>query len=475
MSSPFESLKNTKKVPLNGPKSFGRSSNAPYRKATINPDEILNRQLKEVKTDRNCTTNVKAPSDVDLLSSMASRLSWAEQQLGLSTREIIEKDKKIKILEEKVSLLEKARCYGNDNVKDLERKCLVLQQQIQEMEEFLSDYGMIWVGSQGEDEQKDEGTGSEIKQDTCKVWNPDSSIPHRQFTVNFDQIIKNTQELNLLNGSDQTVVSRTKAGATFIASDVVPLTLYANGIVMFAGPFRPYTDVTTKRCINDLMDGYFPSELQDRYPDGVNIKVIDRRDVEYKDRRTELLFPGSGQTLNDVGGQNIAADAQTQSSRNKICSLHIDGNNKENVENFLHRLPPSLIENGKIIDVRYGVEETLKGPSNLSTKNEVRVINTPVVQEIKTRAENMGGRPESARNNVTTLRIKSERGDETYILKMKFTDTIDKVRYFINKERPELHDGYRIKTSFPNMVYDDVMQTLEEAGLVPNAILHILV
>ena len=50
--------------------------------------------------------------------------------------------------------------------------------------------------------------------------------------------------------------------------------------------------------------------------------------MEYKDRRTELLFPSSGQTLNDVGGQNIAADAQTQSSRNKICSLHIDGNNK---------------------------------------------------------------------------------------------------------------------------------------------------
>ncbi|XP_046847968.1 UBX domain-containing protein 11-like [Xenia sp. Carnegie-2017] len=229
-----------------------------------------------------------------------------------------------------------------------------------------------------------------------------------------------------------------------------------------------------KRCINDLMDGYFPSELQDKYPDGVNIKVIDRRDVEYKDRRTELLFPGSGQTLNDVGGQNIAADAQTQSSRNKICSLHIDGNNKENVENFLGRLPPSLIKNGKIIDVRYGVEETLKVRWALQSFYQKR-SSCEVVQEIKTRAENMGGRPESARNNVTTLRIKSERGDETYILKMKFTDTIDKVRYFINKERPELHDGYRIKTSFPNMVYDDVMQTLEEVGLVPNAILHILV
>jgi hypothetical protein len=41
--------------------------------------------------------------------------------------------------------------------------------------------------------------------------------------------------------------------------------------------------------------------------------------------------------------------------------------------------------------------------------------------------------------------------------------------------RPELHDQYQIKTSFPNMVYDDVTQTLDQVGLVPNATLHILV
>jgi len=43
---------------------------------------------------------------------------------------------------------------------------------------------------------------------------------------------------------------------------------------MFNGPFRPIEDMTTKRCLGDLMDGYFPSELQTRYPDGVPLKVI---------------------------------------------------------------------------------------------------------------------------------------------------------------------------------------------------------
>ena len=51
------------------------------------------------------------------------------------------------------------------------------------------------------------------------------------------------------------------------------LTLYANGILMFRGPFRPYSDLETQNCMLDLLDGYFPTELQNRYPDGVPFDV----------------------------------------------------------------------------------------------------------------------------------------------------------------------------------------------------------
>ena len=51
--------------------------------------------------------------------------------------------------------------------------------------------------------------------------------------------------------------------------ETIPLTLYSNGIVMFSGPFRPFEDTETQICIQDIMDGYFPSELQTRYPEGV--------------------------------------------------------------------------------------------------------------------------------------------------------------------------------------------------------------
>ena len=55
--------------------------------------------------------------------------------------------------------------------------------------------------------------------------------------------------------------------------DPIPLVLYSNGLVLFSGPFRPFSDPTTQRCVQDLTDGYFPSELQPRYPDGIPFTV----------------------------------------------------------------------------------------------------------------------------------------------------------------------------------------------------------
>lgn len=57
----------------------------------------------------------------------------------------------------------------------------------------------------------------------------------------------------------------------------MPLALYANGFLMYNGPFRPYTDGTAQMCMRDLMDGYFPWELRQRYPDGIPFAVRDLR------------------------------------------------------------------------------------------------------------------------------------------------------------------------------------------------------
>lgn len=91
-------------------------------------------------------------------------------------------------------------------------------------------------------------------------------------------------------------IERTADGAKFVSQDPIPLALYANGILMFNGPFRPMEESSTQRCLKDLSDGYFPSELQSRYPDGVPLAVQDKRDVVFNDKRS-VVFTGLGQTI----------------------------------------------------------------------------------------------------------------------------------------------------------------------------------
>ncbi|XP_020622352.1 UBX domain-containing protein 11-like isoform X1 [Orbicella faveolata] len=464
MSSPISSLKKGKRTPLDP-----RQVQVPFRNTAHNADETTAAFSKKDGLSKlpKSSSSTTVPSDRDLLGSMMSRLAQVEQQLKNAQTQLLEKDKKIHILEEKAKLLEKARGYNSGTITELEKKCKRLQTQVFQMEDFLADYGMVWVGDDNADSDYDvlEETPSSVPSSLSRqqqVWNPNSSVVNTaayKLKMNFDVVLKNIRELNILAGEGCSEVSRTKDGARLKVRDSVPLTLYSNGILMFGGPFRPYSDPVTQQCMQDLMDGFFPSELQARYPDGVPFEVQDKRDVVFEDRRTALLFPGTGQSLvTEEDVKNHKVESQTP------------GQKQQSVDQFLSRLPQSVIKDGKIIDVRSGVANVIKGGEGHS---DVKVLDTPVLQEIKSRSTD-GPRPQSGTTQVSTLRIKSETGEMTYILKMKFTDCIRDVRNHIDAVRPADAPLYDIKTSFPNRVYDDPTATLQECGLVPNATLHLL-
>ena len=114
-------------------------------------------------------------------------------------------------------------------------------------------------------------------------------------------MIKNIKELNeLVYESEQKIVQRS-ARATFKSSvaDSIRLVLYKNGISLFNGPFRSFNDFKTQRFCIDIMDGYFPSELQDRYPDGVPFDVIDKREKIFEDK-LEKVLESKGYRLGDT-------------------------------------------------------------------------------------------------------------------------------------------------------------------------------
>ncbi|NXK13868.1 UBX11 protein, partial [Herpetotheres cachinnans] len=87
--------------------------------------------------------------------------------------------------------------------------------------------------------------------------------------IDFDLILENVKDLNMLAGEGISQIEHVPGGARLRQPEPLPLTLYQNGIIMVNGPFRPYEDPSTQQCLQDIMDGYFPSELQMCYPDGI--------------------------------------------------------------------------------------------------------------------------------------------------------------------------------------------------------------
>eukprot|EP00741_Cyanophora_paradoxa_P011621 tig00020563_g11228.t1 len=96
--------------------------------------------------------------DSDLLSSMAQRLRNTELQLKSQRSELQIKDQLIAQLQKELATAREVASSGagpQDKVKLLQTENARLRKQVRDMERFLNDYGMIWVGNGSESE--DEG------------------------------------------------------------------------------------------------------------------------------------------------------------------------------------------------------------------------------------------------------------------------------------------------------------------------------
>uniref|UniRef100_A0A8W4FL60 UBX domain-containing protein 11 n=1 Tax=Sus scrofa TaxID=9823 RepID=A0A8W4FL60_PIG len=210
------------------------------------------------------------------------------------------------------------------------------------MERFLGDYGLQWVGEpvdqeDSEDNERDWMTAK-------KFWKPgDSLVPPE---VDFDRLLASLKDLSELVVDSDTQVTPVPSRVPHHALEPIPLKLYRNGIMMFDGPFRPFYAPSTQRCLRDILDGFFPSELQRLYPDGVPFKVSDLRDQVYPENGLDP-FPGEGRV---VGLQRIRKPwDRTEHPGSRMTA-----------EKFLNRLPKFVIRQGEVIDIRGPIRDTLQ-------------------------------------------------------------------------------------------------------------------
>nr|XP_060640458.1 UBX domain-containing protein 11 [Anolis sagrei ordinatus]XP_060640459.1 UBX domain-containing protein 11 [Anolis sagrei ordinatus] len=463
MTSPLSSLGKVRRMPLQvqktGKKIVHLKENIQKEDELAMMDEILGPGARIPISAPSCSSGSSsqseaAPSDMELMTSMMKKISSLEQKVKRQAQALQHREKRIKELEEEIQIVQKGseKTLASDRTKELEELCLQLQQQIWEMERFLNDYGLIWVG---------EGTDSPDELDSLieervhprkqSIWKPGDNI-YSGTPINLDLIFENLKDLNILAGEGMSEVQHTAGGARLRQLDTIPLTFYQNGIVMFNGPFRSYEEPSTQRCLRDIMDGYFPSELQRRYPNGVPFQVTDKRDVLFQEKKLPESFPGVGQ-------------ATGHSKANGLKETKEIPGPKLTMEQFLNKLPKSVIRDGHVIDVRGEIKRTLQGPDG---NHEVVLVETPSLVAMKKRLE-QDGKKEKPNTQVSTLRIKSEDGEKIYVIKMAFTETIGDLRRHLDGSRGSESEPYEILSTFPKRVYTDNSMTLEECGLVPNA------
>ena len=188
-------------------------------------------------------------------------------------------------------------------------------------------------------------------------------------------IIENIKELNaLVDEGEQTIVESVN-GATFQPhmSEKIRLALYENGICLFNGPFRDFSDPKTQQFCKDIMDGYFPTELQKKYPDGVPFDVADKREVFFKDKHN-TVFETKGYRLgtrNDDSAymmKKVETDLIGWFFFFQLISLlvfFVDNwfiylETKLTLNQFLKKLPSCVVRNGNITNIRDEIENKLK-------------------------------------------------------------------------------------------------------------------
>jgi len=207
--------------------------------------------------------------DSDLLTSMAARLSQLEklnQSLRLEVKEKGLTINTLKLENEKLRL-----ASDTNNVKEVSE---IIQErdkyrkQAQEMEKFLSDYGLKWIGEDSSGKGKHEG------QFNSKAINKEldhkapayrSNLPSE---IDTEVLTRRIEELNFIAEKEK-IVTNAYGMKEFKPLDPVQIFFFKNGIIIKGYNFQPYYSKEAQSILSDILDGYFPYDLKKRYPEGV--------------------------------------------------------------------------------------------------------------------------------------------------------------------------------------------------------------
>lgn len=159
--------------------------------------------------------------------------------------------------------------------------------------------------------------------------------------INIELLQEKINELNSKVGNENCVID--EGGIKrFSQKAEVSIVVYKNGIIVDDSPFRPFDWDITKSFLMDIIEGFFPYEFKEKYPEGVRMKTVDKTGENY----TRLMA-----TTTEVSKGNIK-DLETLKNRGEI-------HQQMSKHTYLNKLPQHVIRNGKIVPVRSEVNKIL--------------------------------------------------------------------------------------------------------------------
>lgn len=405
-------------------------------------------------------------------SSSSSTIITENKPSSSSIHSSTENNNKVPVpsaIQAATAMADREKRYRND-IAVLQEENASLRLRLSEMEQFLLDYGLVWVGGGGSDNSTsvsiDNGGSTTSSSNTNHNNNNNNGISLSFPPIDFPVLIFKLKQLNNLAGEGKAQIIQKNGAHQFVQRDTIKLLIYADGFLLHRGPFRHWSESSSQMFLNDILDGYFPSEFQDTYPNGIIFDIQDKHnhyhnhhnlshesnngtgtsassssstgsvsgtnnnnnDTHTNGNSSSTSFIPFGGEGNKLVNNNNNSRPSTAANDSRVHSLSSIGDNQFyfgssssssddttatkalSKEEFLNNLPTrSISKDGNIVNIRENILSTLGVNSNGSTNNNT-TTNT------SSRTSSSGTTVPSTNNNNNTNLSKNSVLIETSVL-----------------------------------------------------------
>ena len=340
------------------------------RTSNTNIDDIYSDICKElgINNDKNNiikqieskTKNSKTPlkysipikkNDEDLLLSMTKRLNIVEQNLKEANLKLKKKDEEIIKLNIRIKELEKIKKEREkENLNITCENCNQLNKIIEQQNEyitklynFMKENGIL-ISKSIADPKSQEVINKKLKdlQNELNELNLDNEYENNEYdksllpkTIDIKVLERRIDEMNAIIYEEQgnNAQFESEDGKIFKLKQKkeILISFYKNGLIIEGYQFFPYESETSQKIIQDIIDGYSPYILHDRYPHGVLMKIENHVKILYEPNINKNI-----KNLNDPGEQTYMSPKE-----------------------FVNIFPNKIIKNGNILNIKEDMEKIL--------------------------------------------------------------------------------------------------------------------